>query len=154
MRRTMLGMTLCGALLACAGGCRALETPEGYVQLRAAGFRYDYRAVSAAGAVLATRTVANQTDGGDLAFWSAAVEHQKVDLDGMKLLAREDLRNGSGRPGVLFEFSIGVGQGEVRYLVGMYVLAERIHLLEAAGPAVNIEQDRPKLKAAMESYRV
>lgn len=148
------GLVLLAGFATLASGCRSLETPEGYVQMRSAGYRYDYRAVAASGAVLATRTVPNPTENGDLAFWSAAVEHQKVDLDGLRLHAREDLRTAGGRDGVLFEFSVGSGQGELRYLVGMYVRPDRIHLLEAGGAAAEIAKDRDKLVAAMRTYRL
>ncbi len=136
-------------------GCAApsLEAPGGYVKLRQP-FPYDFKAVSAQGAVIALKTRPNEDAAADLAFWSQAVEHQKVDLDGLRLAARDAIKSKSGREGVLFNFESGEGQGEVTYLVGLYVTPERIYTVEAGGPADVVAQDLEKLRTAISSVRV
>jgi hypothetical protein len=141
-----------GLWLLMTGCTAAIDLPDGYVKLRDAG-PYDLKAVSANGTVIALTSRANQHDESDLAFWSRAVEYQKVDNDGMKLAGREDLKSDGGLDGVLFNFETGQGNGRLTYLVAIYVTPRQIHTIEAGGPADKIEADTDKLRAAMRSIR-
>ena len=135
-------------------GCVAphITAPAGYVPLRHPG-AYDFRAVSAHGNVVALRTRPNEDKAADLEFWADALEYQKVDLDGMKLVEREPLKSDNGRDGMLFHFELGEGQGRVAYLVGLYVTPERIYIVEAGGPAERVAADIEKIKKSMRSLR-
>ena len=136
-------------LLALLGGCTAvMDVPQGYVRLRNP-HPYDLKAVSARGNVIALTARPNENTTADLAFWSQAVEHQKVDLDGMRLAGREAIKSNSGRDGVLFQFELGQGQGRVTYLVALYVSSQTICTIEAGGPADAIAEDLPKLREAI-----
>lgn len=137
-----------------ASGCanhHALTTPEGYVSLKNPG-AFDYRATSAHGTALALSSHPNEDRNGGLKFWSDAVEYQKVTLDGMKLAARDSLKSSDGVEGTLFDFRSGEGDGQLAYLIGLYVTAEKVHVIEAAGPASAVEADHEKLRTAMASF--
>lgn len=139
--------------LAVLVGCRAmLDAPKGYVALKDPA-PFDYKAVSARGHVLAASHHANENPDADLAFWAAAIEHQKVVLDGMKLAAREDLRTQNGQDGRLFTFELGEGQGKLTYLVGVFVRRDRITVVEAGGPAEHFASDLPAIRAAIQTLR-
>lgn len=146
----------CAGLLAAAlAGCISrggLDVPPGYVKVREPA-PYDVKAVSARGVVIALRVRPNEERSADLPFWSQAVEHQKVTLDGLRLAGREEIRSAAGRDGVLFTFELGEGQGKVTYLVALFVSPARICTVEAGGPAGLVAADLPKLRAAMLSAR-
>lgn len=130
-------------------GCSArIQPPPGYVAVREPA-PYDYKAVSATGNVLAVTRHANEQAGADLAFWSAAIEHQKVTLDGMKLVARDAIKSGEGREGVMFCFEEGDGAAKLTYLVAVFVSQEGVDVVEAAGPAERMAGEMDKLKGAM-----
>jgi hypothetical protein len=140
------------ALLVALSGCATIDVPDGYVKLREPA-PYSLKAVSADGRVLALRSRPNESAQADLAFWSQAVEHQKVQLDGLKLVGREEIRSERGLAGTLFTFELGTGQARLLHLIALYVTPQRIYTVEAAGPAPLIEEQRDTLLAALRSLR-
>ncbi|MBN2559339.1 MAG: hypothetical protein JXQ75_00210 [Phycisphaerae bacterium] len=139
-------LVLTAALAAC--GCAAIDPPEGYVKVKEHRL-YDFKAVSARGNVIALKSRPNEDRSADLKFWSNAVEYQKVDIDGMKLVKKESLQSASGLEGVLFHFDSGEGQAKITYLVALYVTATKIHTVEATGPARAVAEDIDKLRKSM-----
>jgi hypothetical protein len=133
-------------------GCSQFQPPPGYVKLREP-YPYEQKAVSPRGNAIALSVRDNEDDEADLSFWSSAVEYQKVDLDGMKLAARENIRSEAGLDGVLFHFESGEGQGRQAYLVALYVTPRRIYTIEATGPGEAISEDTDKLRQSMLSLR-
>ncbi len=157
MQATRMNWRLSSALtvlaLGALSGCRAtLDVPPGYVRLREPAF-YDLKAVSARGCVIALKVRPNEDATADLTFWSQAVEHQKVDLDGLRLAGRESIKSDKGLDGVLFNFELGEGQGKVTYLTALYVTPQRISTVEVGGPADMVTQDLEKLRKAILSVR-
>jgi hypothetical protein len=147
---TGLILLLTGCVL--AGCAPSLDVPPGYVKMRQPG-GYDLKAVSARGSVIALTARPNEDASADLTFWSQAVEHQKVDLDGLRLAGREPIKTNTGLDGVLFSFELGEGQGKVAYLVALYVTPQRIYTVEVGGPADAIAGDMDKLRQAIVSLR-
>ncbi len=139
-------------LLLGSAGCVSLETPDGYVKLKNPG-SYDFKAVSPRGNAIALSSRPNEDSSAGLEFWSAAVEHQKVDVDGMKLAGRDEINSRSGLAGKLFTFETGDGRNKLAYLVALYVKPDRIYTIEAAGQADAIAADREKLRRSMASLR-
>jgi len=143
----------CAGSLICLVGCAAtLDLPDGYVKLRDPR-PYDLKAVSARGTVIALTTRANEDASADLAFWSRAIEHQKVTLDGLELAGRESIKSDTGADGVLFVLETGQGQGKLTHLIALYVTETRIHTIEAGGPAETITEDMDKLRQAVLTLR-
>ena len=146
-------MLLAGIVLATVPlGCATLEPPPGYARLQDPA-PYQFKAVSAKGNVLALSSHPNEDRAADLAFWSAAIEHQKVDVDGLKLAGRETVRSRGGVEGTLLHFELGEGQGKLAYLVAVYVTPARIFVVEATGRADDLGLDADKLRTAMQSLR-
>lgn len=133
-------------------GCSAIDPPAGYVKVKDQSL-YDVKAVSARGNVIALKSRPNEDRSADLAFWTQAVEYQKVDLDGMKLIDRESIKSTSGMDGTLFHFESGEGQAKITYLVALYVTPTRIHTVEATGPTPALTADLDKLRKSMLSAR-
>jgi len=156
MRTTAIQLrgALSGALmLGVLAGCTAtLDVPKGYVKLHNPVF-YDLKAVSARGCVIALKARPNEDASADLMFWSQAVEHQKVDLDGLHLAGREEIKSKQGLDGVLFNFELGEGEGKVTYVTALYVTPQRIYTVEAGGPTGLVKEDMEKLRAAVLSIR-
>jgi hypothetical protein len=148
--RTLLRTLIAIALVPVLAGCPGPRTGRitGYVPLKNPG-HYQWKAVSAQGNVLALSVRPNEHASGDLEFWSTAIEHQKVDLDGLKLVARESVKNKSGQDGTFFHFETGEGQGKLAYLITLYVTPLKVFTFEAAGGAAAIDKDMAKLKTAM-----
>ncbi len=135
-----------------AAGCATIDAPAGYIEVKDQT-TYDYKAISAQGNVIALNSHQNEDRSADLKFWAQAVEYQKVDVDGMKLAAREDIEFDDGHRGVLFQFEAGEGQGKVIYLVALHVTPSRIHTVEATGPAEAIAADSEALRKSILSLQ-
>lgn len=133
-------------------GCGSMTPPPGYIKIRSSG-DYDAKYVSAHGNVVALTIRSNEDRTADLKFWTQAVEYQKVDLDGMKLADRQELKSNSGLAGTLFNFETGEGRGKITYLVGLYVTPMRIYTIEATGPAESLAPELPRIKESMQSVR-
>ena len=151
MRRICSSVSMLAFLLV-TGCAPRIDVPQGYVTLRNSQ-SYELKAVSARGCVIALNTHPNEDARADLSFWSQAVEHQKVDLDGLRLAGRETIKSTTGLDGVLFKFELGEGQGKVAYLVALYVTPRQICTVEAGGPADLVAADSEKLHKAMLSVR-
>lgn len=76
---------------------------------------------------------------------------QKVELDGMKLAAREPIKSRGGRDGTFFHLEAGEGQGKTAYLVALFVTPAKIYTVKATGPAEGMAADVDALKRAMAS---
>lgn len=148
MQRFLIVVVL---ILGWSAGCQPMDAPEGYIR-DTTEHPYDFKAVSAKGNVIACNVRSNQ-DKGNLKYWSEAIEHQKVDLDGMRLAGREEIRSTRGVDGVLFNFETGEGQGKISYLLAVYVTDWKIYTVEATGPAEQIKKDMDNLRAAMRTVR-
>jgi hypothetical protein len=114
--------------------------------------QFHYKAVSPKGTVLALTIHANE-EAGDLAFWSAAVEHQKVTIDNMRLVSRDTIRGEGEREGVLFAFQQGGGLDKLVYWIGLFVTPQKIAVFEAAGPEAEMASDKERLRKSIESWR-
>jgi hypothetical protein len=145
---------VCLSLLAIplVAGCSVFEPPEGYVKVKDQHL-YDTKAVSARGNVIALKSRPNEDRSADLKYWTQAVEYQKVDLDGMRLIDREAIKSAGGTDGTLFHFESGEGQAKIAYLVALYVTPTQIHTIEATGPAAALAPDMEKLRKSMLSLR-
>lgn len=152
--RTEIAIVLCvGAMAWLLWGCAStFEAPSGYIPVRQQS-RYDKKVVSATGNVLAVKARPNEDAKADLAFWSTAVERQKVQFDGMTLVARESIRSDAGVDGVLFQFESGDGPSRLQYWVALFVTPSRITTFEAGGTADKLGPDTAAIRKAALSVR-
>jgi len=128
-------------------GCQAMETPPGYVRLDPV-MGYDYRAVSADGAVISVRTVENPRDA-TLAFWNKAITNELVEARSYKLDAKQDVRSDRGTPGTAMLLRTQVEGIEYLYLLTVFVKSQHVIVFEATGPAPTIETDLPAIRRAV-----
>lgn len=129
-------------------GCAAtFDPPPGYVRVTHQ-HRHDLKFVSAAGNVVAVKSRPNEDSKADLAFWSAAVERQKTQFDGMRLTARDPVRSDAGVGGVLFQFESGDGPARLQYWVALFVTESRIITFEAGGAADKIGPEAAAIRRA------
>lgn len=135
-----------------AAGCTQFTPPEGYVQ-DTGNKAYDYKAVSARGHALGVKRRANVDKSATLQYWTDAIEHQKCDIDGFKLAAKDDIQSGDGRKGVLFNFESGEGQAKLTYLVALFVTPADITTVEAAGPTADFTADIPAIRKSIEGMQ-
>ncbi len=139
-------------LIVAAGCVQQFDPPPGYIR-DSGDRRYDQKVVSSKGHVIALKRRANEERGATLAFWADAIEHQKVELDNMRLVNRESIKSAAAREGVLFTFEIGEGQDKITYLIALYVTPSDIITIEATGPATEIEKDLPAIRTSVQSLR-
>ena len=133
-----------------AGGCVSMDTPRGYAELDDS-YPFDFKAVSARGNVIALSEFDNEDDSVGLPFWAEAVEYQKVELDGYKLISREELRTNADVFGTLFTFEVGEGPDAILYLIAVFVDGDDIYVVEAGGAVEAIEAEMDDIKAAMKT---
>lgn len=115
---------------------------------------FEFKAVSSRGCVITASTVLNENAKADLAFWTAALEHEKVTLNRWKLVGREAVKAADGVAGNLLRFEMPSGASETTgYVVAIFVTAERIRLVEAAGPAAWLAEDLEAIRKAVASSR-
>lgn len=132
MHRLSLFVVL--ALLAAACG-RPFEpaTPAGFVEVEDDQHdgRYEYRATSPDGLVLALRAVDNEK-GGDLEFWVRAVSNQLRDQGGYALLETVEVKavNASGKQ---LRFGLDQGSTPHLYYVSLFLKGDRVFVHEAGG---------------------
>ncbi len=136
-----------------APGCvsQRFTLPKGFVRVQ--DYVYEVKGVSAKGHAIGLRVHDNTDPPGDLDFWTQAVEHQKVEIDGMKLAARDAIRSEAGLDGTLFQFELGEGQGRTAYWVALWVSGPRIITVEAALPAEIAADEEEAIKTSMRSVR-
>ena len=143
----------CAACLLSAGCLRRIDPPKGYVPVEDPG-RFKLKAVSAQGTVFALRQWSNPGgEQADLSYWTQAVEHEKVDVQGYKMRRRGEIETTEGRTGTLFEFETGSGQGMYLWLVALFVSPTEIAAVEAGGPASQLEPDSDKIRGAIKTFR-
>lgn len=146
-------LPLIGAMLLLVG-CQAqsMTPPPGFVAVADANRGiYDYRAVSADGAVVAVRTQPNP-NGADLAFWSKASTSQ-LQEKGYKLQHSEDIATPSGLKGQLLEFTQTRAGTPYTYLLAIFVRQDKVVLTEAGGKAEQLQPLRDEIKKSLLSVK-
>ena len=145
--------SLLGALLALATGCTpTFSAPPGFVELDPAG-SHDFRAVTADGLVIAGREIDNDP-GGDLAFWTRAVEHQMRFRGGYALLEKRPVKNRAGEAGIELRFEHDEGKTPHLYYVALFVKGDWIYVVEAGGTRELVQKGERQIAWATENVRM
>jgi hypothetical protein len=147
-----LAAALCAlALLACGRGFEP-ATPGNFVELEEEESKYDYRAISADGLVLAVREIDHDPKG-DLAFWVRAVENQMRRLGGYALIDQKDAKSADGVAGKVLHFGHDEGGRPHLYHVAVYVTDDDIYVLEAGGTKELMDRHAKDVEAAFANFR-
>lgn len=134
-----------------AGGCGPsfeTATPDTFVVLDNDDDRYDYRAATAEGVVIAVREIDNEV-GARLAFWLTAIKDRVRRDQGYALLGAKPVKSADGIHGTQLRF----GDGEHLYDLSVFVTPEKIWLLEAGGSEELVKASAKKIDQAVASFR-
>jgi hypothetical protein len=148
-----LRFTFAVALLL-AGGCGAgfhHPTPKGFVKLEDQE-RYDFRAVTADGLVIAAREIEHEPKG-EVDFWVQAVANHMRQRGGYALLETRDVKTARGLAGKQLRFGHDEGSRPHLYYLTLFVTDETIYVLEAGGTREQMETSDKDIQAAVNDFR-
>jgi hypothetical protein len=139
-----LGLSGCGRPF-------AVTTPPSMIELEQQT-DYAYRAMTPDGVVLGVRVA----DSGktDAAFWSQAVTLHMKELSGYAFLATADVATADGVPGKELRFGHDESNRPYQYVVRLFVLGQRLFVVEAGGTKEEMDRARPAVDRAMGSIRL
>ncbi|MBX3189546.1 MAG: hypothetical protein KF819_21150 [Labilithrix sp.] len=123
---TILFAVACGA---CGRGAR-LDTPAGFATLESEG-AYSYRATSAKGIVLATRTEPNDVKA-NTEFWAETLDLRLRDK-GYVSEGSRSVRTAKGLTGTQTRYTTTRNGREHRYWVSVFATKSKVFVVEAAG---------------------
>lgn len=154
--RSILAAAVCLVLPACGG--LSMDPPEGFLVLDREVETEDeeLRVVSADGARIWIREFADK-DGGSLAFWADALEHDFVARRGYELVSRTPMEDGAGREGVAQKYSTRADGTQHGYLIAVWVFGSgsstEIRVAEFTAPTEQFEAHLESVETAFETLR-
>lgn len=131
MKTTRLAVLF--TFLLCAAGCThgaRLTTPSGFATLEEDG-AYSYRATSAKGVVLATRTQPNDVKA-NTEFWAETLDTKLRDKGYVAEGAR-NVKTAKGLAGTQLRYTTTKNGREHRYWVTVFTTKAKVFVVEAAG---------------------
>lgn len=131
MKTTRLAVSF--TFLLCAGGCThgaRLSTPPGFATLEEGG-AYSYRATSAKGVVLATRTQPNDVEA-NTEFWAETLD-SKLREKGYVAETARNVKTSRGLAGTQLRYTTTKDGREHRYWVTVFATKSKVFVVEAAG---------------------
>jgi hypothetical protein len=153
LRSRALAALLALAAAACAGRPFHIATAAGFVELEDQGPTYAYRAIAPEGVAVAVRVVPAK-GGGDLSFWTDAVTLRMRQESGYALLATRDVRSADGTPGRELDFGHDEEQKPFEYRVRLFVVKDRLYVVECGGAKEPMERRRASVDSMMSSIRL
>lgn len=115
---------------ACTHGAR-LETPSGFATLDGSS-AYSYRATSAKGVVLATRTEPNDVKA-NTEFWAETLDAKLRDKGYVADGAMHNVKTAKGLEGTQLRYLTSKNGREHRYWVTVFATKSKVFVVEAAG---------------------
>ena len=153
----MIARAACVLVAALAAGCGGrsfeMKTAPGFVELEDQGPTYAYRAIAPEGVAVAVRVVPAK-GGGDLSFWTDAVTLRMRQESGYALLRTLDVKSVDGTPGKELDFGHDEEQKPFEYRVRIFVVKDRLFLVESGGAKEPMDRYRPRVDAMLASVRV
>jgi hypothetical protein len=136
-----------------ATGCLPfnVRTPSGFARLSDPRPSYDYRAVSAYGVAMGVRAIPNR-DGGNLAFWSEAVDRRLQSSGFYHVIGQDDTRTERGLVGKTLRYSAGDPQSGGTYWVTLFVTRDWVYFVESGGRAPAFARAQPEVERAIRSF--
>lgn len=133
----------------CASTAR-LDTPAGFATLESSD-DFAYRASSAKGVVLATRTEKNELKA-NTEFWTESIDQKLVHAGYIK--KAEKTVQARGLEGKQLRYAVDRGGREHCYWVTVFLKGDRVVLVEAAGDAQPFAKAEPEVERAIGTLRV
>lgn len=127
--RIAILFTLLVGSAACTHGAR-LSTPDGFATLEEGG-GYSYRATSAKGVVVATRTEPNDVRA-NTEFWAETLDSKLRDK-GYVADGTRNVKTSKGLSGTQLRYTTTKNGREHRYWVTVFATAQKVFVVEAAG---------------------
>ncbi|MCA9600326.1 MAG: serine/threonine protein kinase [Myxococcales bacterium] len=134
------------------GNSFVAATPPGFVELPDQE-RYDYRATTADGLVIAVREIDNDPKG-TLDFWTRAIENRMRQRGGYALLSQADVKTKAGLAGKQLRFGHDEGGSPHLYTVTVFLTDSTIYLLESGGTKALMEKNAEQLEWAVQNFQV
>ena|SRR5687767_10149892 len=126
---TFLSLFALAALAGCSRGAR-LETPSGFATLEDDD-HFSYRATSARGVVLATRTQPNDVKA-NTEFWAEALDLRLKDK-GYVVESTRTVKTSKGLSGTQMRYTTTRNGREHRYWLTVFATKSKVYVVEAAG---------------------
>lgn len=140
---------------ASAVGCHPsvrLQAPDDFAELGAGkGTRYDFRAASAQGVVLAVRTESNDPRA-NVDFWADAID-VRMRRDGYAAEAKKDVVSASGLQGKQLRYSREEERRVYRYWLTVFATGEHVYIVEAGGDKESFDPAEKTVERAVLSLR-
>lgn len=146
--KRLLSMVL--LVSAACGPAFTAATPTGFAELD--DERYDYRATSAEGLVLAVREIEHEPEA-DAAFWLEALKSRLRD-QGYALIEERPVTSVGGVEGTLLRFGHDEEGGPHQYLLTLYVTEDHLFLFEAGGTEEQIHRYDKQIEWARRNLQI
>ena len=130
---------------ACTHGAR-LSTPSGFATLEESG-GYSYRATSAKGIVLATRTEPNDVKA-NTEFWAEHLDAKLRDK-GYASDGTRNVKTSKGLSGTQLRYTTTKDGREHRYWVTVFATAKKVFVVEAAGDKEPFDKSLAAVESAI-----
>jgi len=152
MKITFLALALSAfsALSGCASVAK-LDTPSGFATLDRDD-TFAYRALSAKGVVVATRTEKNELRG-NTEFWSESID-LKLAREGYVKKAELNVRSNAGVEGRQLRYAVDHNGREHRYWVTVFLKGDRVVVVEATGDAQHFVPLEPTIEKTIATLKV
>ena len=141
-RRILLALLLATGSVACTPNLH-IDTPGGFAELEDQE-RYDYRATTSRGVVLAVRREANDPSG-DLTFWSGALDAH-LRRQGYKATTASDVKSSDGVKGRQIRYTIKRKGRPHSFWMTVFVTADEVITVESGGDAHFLEKRKAEFK--------
>lgn len=138
---------------ACGLGFKA-TAPAGFVKLDSEYTDYDFRATNADGLVMGVRELEHDPKG-EAAFWLKAIKNKMRTQAGYALLGEEAVTTSSGLKGTQLRFGHDQdGNNPHLYFITLIVTPKKLFLLEAGGTKKLMTENKAKVNAAIQAFRL
>lgn len=134
-------------LAACAGPAYTMRPGPSFKRYEKSD---GLRLITASGVRVKAREVDNYPVA-DLPFWKDALERHLV-ARGYSLASKEDFRTEGGLPGATLDFVVPYGAEDWVLSETLFVVGDRVVLVEAAGPFPLFEPVRAELRASLRTF--
>lgn len=147
MRSTLLAIAIC---CFCCSACGIKYTMDEPVSFRQYQETSDFKMITAQGVKLKAREVENYPKG-DLDFWKNALEHHLLKR-GYSKKGENCFTGQKGHKACTLEFMLPHGAEDWVFSQTIFVVDDRIVLVEAAGPFKHYQPVEQELKQALLSF--